>query len=624
MLQIIRSHAAGVVVKILFVFLIASFAVWGIGDYAFLRQGEPTALTIGDTKITDSQFQVEYRREIERLRRGFGQFDAEAARQFGLVDRVVERVVNERLFDEAVARLGIAISDRDVRARILADPNFAGMTGAFDRNVLLQLLYENQLSESAFIDMMRRDLARRALILAIQGGGAAPEALVDRLYRYRMERRNGDFVLVPSAAMLEIGEPEEADIQAVYDDNADRLTVPETRALTLARIGVDDIAAKITPSEAQLREEFETRRAELNQPERREVEQVLFNDEETAKAAREKIIAGADFLEVAREAGQTPEQVKLGLVVPADILPEIAGVVFKLPQGEVSDVIRSAFGWHLARAAAIQPAIEARFEDARERMAREVARRLAGDSAYDVAVNIESALAAGTRLDEAARRVGLEPIVIEAVDARGRTPDGFPELNLAGAGEVLRAAFETEPGRESPLIETRAGIWFFVRVDRVTPARVKPLEEVREDVISIWKAERRQEAARKRADEIVERLAKGEKLEEAAGAFSLLVEAREGVTRDGQSPTGRVAPEIASRLFSLKQGEAAAAAGADGAYVVRLTAVRPADPNADGEAVNQVREELARQIGGDIVQEYAAALRARLGVDINRAVVDKI
>ncbi|HEX2113892.1 MAG TPA: SurA N-terminal domain-containing protein, partial [Alphaproteobacteria bacterium] len=159
MLQTIRSKTAGVVVKVLFAILVGSFAVWGIGDYAFLQRGEEVAIRVGDTKITPEQLSIEYRREVDRLRRAFGQFDVELARQIGLMDQVVDRLVRDTLFEQEAARLGIVVSDDIVRDRIAANPAFHGLTGSFDRNVFQRVLSENGYSEAQYVQLLRQELA---------------------------------------------------------------------------------------------------------------------------------------------------------------------------------------------------------------------------------------------------------------------------------------------------------------------------------------------------------------------------------------------------------------------------------------------------------------------------------
>lgn len=625
MLQTIRSKTSGVVVKGLFILLVASFAIWGIGNYDFLRRNEQTAIQVGDVKISADRLSNEYRRELDRLRRTFGQFDPEIARQFGLMDQVVDRLINESVLDQETARLGIIIGDDVVRARIAADPNFRGMGDRFDPNVFRRALQENGYSEGQYVDILRRELARAALIESIALGGRAPDILVDRLYRHREERRTGEIVLVRNDAMEGIGEPDGAQLKSVYDDNTERFNEPEFRTVTALRIGVDEIAATIKPTDDQIKEEYEARLSELRVPERRDVENMVFQSEDAAKAAAAKVAAGTPFVDVAREAAQqTPEQTKIDGVEKRDLFPELAEPVFAAAEGAIIGPIKSALGWHVARVSKIYPGHEPTLAEVREKIVHDVAQRLAGDAAYKAAVAVEDALASGATLEEAASRVNLKTAKIEAVNAQGATPAGTPEPTFAGAPEAVQSAFQMNQGETSQLIETRGGTYFFERVDSITPTRVKTLDEVRPQVVALWQTQQRAEAAQERAETIVER-AKDGALGATASTFGLKTETTPPVRRDGSGEgQTRVPAEVAGQLFTLKQGEMASVVSRDGTYVVRLTEIRPADPAADPEGVARLRQELGQQIGGDLIREYASALRARYGVSTDPQAIERI
>jgi peptidyl-prolyl cis-trans isomerase D len=624
MLQTIRSKTAGVVVKTLFVILVASFAVWGIGDYAFLRRADEVAIRVGDTKISPEQVSIEYRREVDRLRRSYGQFDLELARQIGLINQVVERIVRDTLFEKEATRLGVVVSDDVVRAQIAANPAFHGIGGTFDRNMFQRVLYENGYNEGQYVQLLRQELARAALLESIAAGSRAPDLLVDRLYRHRNERRIGETVLVPNASIEVAGEPDDAQLKSIYDDNPERFSEPEFRSLSVLRVGADELAPKTEVSEEQIREEFNSRLAEFRVEERRDLEQMLFSDEESAKAAAAKL-ANTPFADVAREAAnQTPEQTRIDGARKSDLVPELADPVFALPEGGVTPPINSPFGWHVMRVAKIHPGKEPNLEEVRDRIREIVARRLAAHAAYDAAVQVEDALGAGASLADAAAKAGLPVTKVQAVDARGVNPKGEVELILADAPEVLQAAFQTPQGQDTQLTEARNGSYFIVRVDAVTPSHVKPIDEVKPQLVELWKAEERTAGARKRAEQIVEQVAQGKTLAEAAAAFNLKPETTPPVRRDGSADEGRIAGEIAPQLFTAKPGDFGIAPAGDGHYVVRLVEIKPADPAADAEGVARLRTALGQQIGGDLINELATALRARYQVSIDNQALERI
>lgn len=624
MLQTIRSKTAGVVVRVLFLLLVASFAVWGIGDYAFMRRGEEVAIRVGDVKITPEQLSIEYRREVDRLRRMFGgQFDLELAKQIGLMDQVIERIVRDSLFEQEAKRLGIVVSNEVVRQRIAADPQFHGPGGGFDRNVFQRVLYENGYSENQYVQLLRQSLLRSAIAEPLSAGARAPDILVDRLYRHRQERRVGEILAVPDSSITVAGEPDEAQLKSVYDDNSETFSEPEFRALTVLRLGIEDLVPTIEVTEDQLRDEYQQRIGEFRVPEKRDLEQMLFSDEAAAKAAADKVKSGTPFAEVAREANQSPEQTHLEGVQKSD-LPELADAVFALPEGGVAGPLKSPFGWHVIRVDKIHPGKEPTLDELRDRLKEDIARRLAGNAAYDTAIKVEDAIASGATLAEAATRVGLKTINVPAVDARGLNPKGEEEPSLAGAPEAVQAAFQTPQGQTSQMIETRSGPFYFVHVDGVTPPRVKPLEEVRAQVVDLWKAEQRSAGARKRAEAIVEKVAQGKTLAEAGAEFNLKPQTTPAVRRDGSGEEGRVASEIAAQLFSMKPNDVGIVAARDGQSVVRLTEILPADPAADPEGVARLRETVNQQIGDDLVAEMAQALRERFPVTIDPALIQRV
>ncbi len=625
MLQTFRSKGAGVVIKILFSVLILSFALWGIGDYAFLRQGDPTAIQVGDVKVTGTALSVEYRQEVDRLRRAFGQLDAETARQFGLMDQVVQRVVNQTLLDKAAEDLGVRIGDDVLRGRILAEPTFRAPDGQFDHGRFQQFLQQAQLTEAGFLALFRREYTRDLVTEALGAGARPPEVLVDRLYRYRNEKRGGETVFIPAASFTDVGQPDAAQLQSVYDDNRERFTAPEYRALAVVRLGPEEVQSQVKLDDRQIEDEYRARLSELRTPERRDVAQLLFPDEAAAQAAHARIAGGADFATVGQEAGQAREQQALGKVTREDLPGALADAIFALPVNGVSTPVASPFGWHVFRVGAIEPGHEPTFASVKDRLAQEMRQRLAADAAYDVATKIEDALAAGSSLEEAGTKVGVPAVKVAAVDLRGQGSDGQPVPVLRNAREALAASFETPVGRETQLVEGQDGVWHIARVDGITPSALKPLADVRDEVLRLWQEEKREEMARARGESLVAEVKGGKTLEVAAAAHGLKPSPVAPVLRAaGFDPRAAVPAEVNSRLFAMALNEVASVSSRDGVHVVRLTGIVPADPAADAAGMQQLRDQLRAQIAGDIAAAYTASLRQRYGVSVYQAVIDRL
>ncbi|MBL8654148.1 MAG: SurA N-terminal domain-containing protein, partial [Alphaproteobacteria bacterium] len=507
MLQAIRAKTTGLVVKIFFGLLVLSFAAWGIGDYAFLRSTDDTAIKVGDTKVSLAALDADYRAARDRLRAALGgELDENLVRTFGLLDQTVERATTQAALDEEARRLGIVASDAQVRQRIAADPAFRGATGQFDRFQFQRVLYENGLSEQRYIELVRGETRRLPLIEALDTGASVPAALVDAIYRHRNERRSGERVFVPASAFADVGTPTDDQLKETYEANIDRFTAPEYRAASVARIGIDEVLATIEPDDNALEDEFAARKAEFDVPERRELKQMLFADEAAAKATLATIEGGKSFDDVAKETpGQSPERTSLGEVTRGETIPEIAEAAFAagVAAGKTIGPVRTPFGWHLVEIVAVKPGEEATLASVREKLLPDLKRRLAAERAFETANKLEDQITRGRTLDEAAEAAGAKVVKLDAVDARGRDAKGEAIALFAGAPEALRAVFDTAVGRESQLIETRTGLYFLVRPDGVTPSQRKDFAAVRDEVAALWTTQRRDEKAAERAKEVL-------------------------------------------------------------------------------------------------------------------------
>lgn len=626
MLQTLRTRAAGTVAKVLFSILVLSFAVWGVGDYAFLRRSEPTAINVAGVKVTATELGNEYRRDLDNLRRSLGDVDPETARQFGLMDRVVERIVSKELFANAADHLGLRIGDDLVRMRLLRDPSLVGPGGTFDRQRFLEVLQQAGYTEDRFVALVRADIARALITEPFTAGIEVPEPVVDRLYRYRNERRTAETVFVASDSFTDVGAPSAEELKTLYEDDPERYTAPEYRALSMVRVGVEEMIPTIQVSEEELRDAYSARIESLRVAEKREVDQILFSDEAAAKSAAEKIAAGADFVQVATEdAKQTAETTHLGLIDRTALLPELASAVFALEENKPSEPVKSPFGWHLFRVTKIEAGREPSFDEVKPQLQEELARQEAGAAAVKASNKLEDALAEGTSLEDAAKQIGVAVTTVDAVDQQGRGLDGLLVSTLSSVPEVIMAGFDQEEGRTSPILETRAGAFYVVRADKVTPSRLKPLEEVRNEIESQWRTRKRDEAAKAQADKVLADAKAGQTLEALAGALSLKHETTPPLRRtiDTALPAG-MTPDLVGQMFRLNKDELGVASGTGGYFVLRVTEIAAADPATDAAGVDRVRVELRQRMAGDLGTSLTDALKQRLGVSVDEDVVKTV
>jgi peptidyl-prolyl cis-trans isomerase D len=213
-------------------------------------------------------------------------------------------------------------------------------------------------------------------------------------------------------------------------------------------------------------------------------------------------------------------------------------------------------------------------------------------------------------------------VTINAVDANGEDEKGNPVEGLPTPA-LLTEVFRTEPGTEAPAVNIgREGyVWF--DVDQIIPPRDRTLDEVRDRVVADWTAEQQSNALTAKADELKNRLEKGETLQTIAGEMGLAVETKLGLRRNSNDALfGR---QAVSAIFAGANGLAGTAINEDGSGRI-LFKVTEVNTNAPADALNNADREIAaiaQSAGEDMVNQMLTRLQNDYGVSINQALADQ-
>jgi len=627
MLLFLRSTVSKIAIKVLFVVLVASFAVWGIGDIFQIGIRSSAPIEVGPIEIGPAELQNEYRRQFSQLQARYGgSLDTETANALGLDDRVVNDLVARTLVAVYTHRTGMRVDDETVRRAIQNDPVFRNEAGQFDRGRFDAWLRQTGMSEGALVARLRNDIARTQLTSSLVAGIYVPTTLVNAVHSYRSEARVAETLRIAAADMTGIPEPDEAALAAFHQENADRYQAPEWRAVTLVRLSPESLADEISIPEEEVAAAFESRKAEFDQPERRHLEQIVFADELTAKGAAEEARSGVEFAEIARKA-TGGEPIDLGTVDKqglAGLFPQLADAAFAVPDSGISDPIETALGWHVVRVLSVEPAREATLAEHRDQIAHDLALQQATDSIVSIANQFEDELAGGATLEEAASKLDLEVTRISALDVQGKDAEGASVPAAEAEPSLAATAFETAEGELSSLVDAADGGYYVLRVDAVTPAAVRPLEAVRDRVREDWRAAQRAKAAQERAAGIVERLQGGASMAEIASELGQEVKTSNAVTRDGSDAAAWLDSGAVAKLFTLEQGGVAAAPAGDDQVIMRLAEIRQPGPTDQPTVVSQINDSLRGAMAADLVNGFMAAVQQEIPVSIDRASIENL
>jgi peptidyl-prolyl cis-trans isomerase D len=598
--------------------LIISFGVWGIADI-FRGFGQSTLATIGRTEISINEFRQLYTEKLQQIGRQFGRpLTTDQARAFGLDRQVLQQTIAEAALDEEARRLGLGQSDAETMRMIFIDPNFKGVSGAFDPVRFQGTIRQFGFTEQRYIADQRRVSLRRQIAGTITTGLEPPKVLIEALSRYQNEQRSIEYAKLDAAQAGTIEPPSPETLASYFDDHKIQFRAPEYRKISFVVVTPEDIGKWSEVSDEDAKKVFELRRDKLGTPEQRQLAQIVFPNVEEALAARNRIASGLAFDDLIKERGLNPSDVDLGMVAKSAIIDTaIADAAFSLPSGEVSQPVQGRFGVALVKIGKIEPGVKPSFADVAANLKKEIAIERARNSVAALRDKMEDERGGGASVIEAAQKLGLTAVTIDAVDRSGRLPNGQPAANIPRGLEVVSPAFGSDVGVDNDPIQFNAGyVWYDVL--GVTPSRERSLDEVKDQVEARWRSDQIASRLRAKATEMVQKLDQGGKLADEATNAELKVETVSGLRRDASVP-GLPAGLIEAAFRTAKDGVGqTAGSGASEWIVFRVTDVSVPPLDLASEDVKKLKENLQRGLTDEQVGQYVTKLETEIGTSINQ------
>lgn len=599
-----------------FVWILMGLLIIGLAGFGAtnLSGAFSTLARVGTAEIRQGEYSRALQNEIRARESERGEaISFQQARAMGIPDQVLAQLVTTASFDHEADRLGISIGDDNLRQQILGIPAFQGIDGNFDREAYAFTLDRIGMTEAEFEADMRDETARALVQSAVMAGVTMPDAYLDTLLTYLGEERDITWAILDRAD-LETGlpTPTEEDLRNYHQGNLPSFTTPETKRITYAWLTPAMIIDTVEVDEQSLREAYEDRAEEFNQPERRLVERLAFADRAAAETALAAIRDGSsDFETIVAERGLELVDIDLGDVTRED-LGSAADAVFAAQTGDIVGPLDTDLGPALFRINAILSAQVTTFEEAepmlRDALAGDRARR-AIDSRID---RVADLLAGGATIEDLAAETDMEQ---GQIDWHPGVTDGI------GAYDAFRQAAQAITEDDFPDVEQLGdGGIFAMRLERVIEPEIQPLDEVRSAVIDGWRQQATVAALKEKAEALLPDLRGGSDFAD----LDLTTFDAQSLTRQGFQPD--TPPEFIETVFGMQKGDVTLLEGAGRVFILRLDDVRP--PAPDNEDLAQLRTALRDQSASSLAQDFyqvlATDIRARTEIEVDQQAINAV
>ena len=623
MLQKMRGFAKSWVSSIFLGVLALAFAMWGIGDI-FQGRTSTDVAQVGNRAISLEEFQRDYRGEMRQRSQQGAEFTPEMAHAMELGKQVLNRSLIRAALDNIVDRLKLTVSDALVSAQIRNMQAFKGPLGTFDKETFLRVAAENDFTEQGFINIIRGETARDQLLRAVQGGFQMPAGYVSAIYAFQSEVRAADYFELPASAAGNIAAPTDAQLTSYVKAHSATFSTPEYREVTYAIATPDDVMDKLPAiTDAQIKQQYEAQKEVYNIPEKRELEQITFPSEADAKTARAKIDAGTSFAQIGKERGLKDNELSIGTQTQSALDAARGKAAFALAENGVTAPVKGPFGWVLMRVTKITPAVNRSLADVTAEITKALKTQLAGGKLVDIANTYQEAVDGGDTLTDAAKKAGMRVVHLASLDAQGLAADGS-KANVPADPDFMPQVLQAEVGEEGEPFQTKAGNYYAVKVDGVTPPKLKPLDVVRAQATEEWTAQQKQKQLEAKAKALAEQATKDGNLAGAAKAVGATVKKSPGLQR--QMTGVLFSPALVTSLFAKPAGVGVygPAAQGDGYVVAVTTGVLHLPPPAANPNFQAGVERAGAEMGSDLTMSLAAAAQKKQGVTIHQDRVNQV
>lgn len=627
----------------LFVFLwlvILAFIVLYVPEFQGADEGAPgeTLARVGDLPITAGEFQRAYVRQRQRMQQLYGgELDPAMLERLGLREQVLSSLVDQRLVLLEAERLGITVDDQALTRALTQSPAFQ-QDGRFMGAAEIRRRLELQgVSEREFEESLRSQILAERLRSLVTDVVAVTPQEAEREFRRRNEQVKAEYVLVPADRFQPQVAVADEEVKARYEARKEDYRVPEKRVVSYLLVDAGALQARAAVTDPEIQVYYQDHADEFREEEQACASHILVKvaaapgageghpDDKArrrALSALEQARAGAEFGALARkvseDAGSASQGGDLGCFPRGRMVPEFDNVAFSLEPGEVSDLVKTSFGYHVIKLNSRREETLPALSQVKDRVRQILVSQKASALVADKVQAISAALARGRGLDEVGAAEGL-PVQKSAAFARGETPGVLDSpLAVARAFQLERGSVEPEP------FPVGSG-YAFIGYPEIQPSRLPPLDEVHDKVGADVVHDKALARAQQTASELLSR-ARKQGLEAAASALGLARKETPGLVGRGQ-PLGELGASraVEEAAFSLpERALSEPVRTARGYAVLRLLEKKAFDPEAFEAQKGRLVAELREQKQEQLFRSYMTDARKRYRVERRPAAIQRV
>ena len=634
MLDNMRRHKVWLqwsLVLVVLAFIVAYIPSFVRGTSTDASSGD-TIATVEGHEITSGEFRRTYQAQLQAYRSAYGgQMSEQLLKQLGVEQQILQQMVDEQASLAEAERLGIQVSDDEVRQRIFAIPAFQE-NGHFIGDQRYQQLLRMQrppLAPTDFENGIRRSLLVEKLRASLTDWLSIADKELEQEYRRRNDKVKLAVVSFAADKFRAQATATDQEVSAYFDGHKNDFKIPEKRKIRYLLIDNDAMRLKVVVPPADVERAYNDNIDQYSTPEQVRASHILLKtegkDDAAVKAKAEDILkqakAGADFGELAKKYSEDEGSAKNGgdldYFTRGKMVPEFETAAFTLQPGQLSDLVKSPFGYHIIKVTDKKAGTRRTLADMRQQLTDQLSYERAQVQASELAASLEKQISKPSDLDKVAKAQNI------AVQESGFFAKDEPVMGMGPSPEAAARAFDMKIGDVSPALRAARGFVFITPVakqDPYVPKVDEVKDRVRDEVIKI----KARDLATQKAAEIAAKLKGASDFDKAAKAAGVEPKTTELIARDAPIPDLGNAPAVEDAAFKMPVGTVSDPIPTDnGAAVVKLLEKQETSPSDFAQGKDKFRDEVLADRRNRFFGAYMVKAKQRMKIQVNREALQK-
>ena len=488
MLQNIRDRFTGKFALVILALICLPFLFFGVpSDFI----ATDYVAKVNDNEISQPFFENSYRNEL--LRYDSQGVDVPDAARSIVRENVLNTIINNLLVDLYIDEKNVQITDEFVTTIIQNSPEFL-VGGKFSKDVYYSWLNERVLEPAQFEESQRMGMRKSQLERGLRATSFVTPSEYRRYLNLVGEQREVTIAEIDLSVLAEPIELKDEDIETYYSLRQNEFMQPESIDFKYIEINKNSTNESIIVSEDEVRQYFQDAGERFGRDERRQASHILFLfgddevlSEQEAQEALNKLREGERFsdlaLEYSDDGGTKNQGGDLGMLAKSQLPGALGDAIFAMSLNEISELVRTDFGFHIVRLNNIEADGQVPFETVRTELEAEIKSQKSSVNFTLIERELSDALFDADSIEVIAQDLNFDLNELEGFTRNGGGEFGSNQIVI----DALFNAQRNNDSQLSDLIEVDANRTIVFQVSKFNETTVMPLEQVRDQIISDMK-----------------------------------------------------------------------------------------------------------------------------------------